>query len=56
LFSLGYKSVKAGAFIENKASLRVIQKCNMQKLDGYEEIVYRDEKHLCENYVKLCKK
>jgi RimJ/RimL family protein N-acetyltransferase len=56
LFSLGYKSVKAGAFIENKASLRVIQKCNMQKLDGYEEIVYRDEKHLCENYVKFCKK
>ena len=55
LFSLGYKCVKAGAFIENKASLRVIQKCNMQRLDGYEEIVYKDKKYLCENYVKFSK-
>ena len=41
LFSLGYSVVKTGAFEENAASIRVMEKCGMTRLDGTDEIEYR---------------
>ena len=45
LFTLGYKKVKAGFFIDNITSKKVMEKCNMKKIDFEEDITYRDEAH-----------
>ena len=37
----GFATVTAGAFVENAASLRVMQKCGMVKMDFEEDIEYR---------------
>ena len=50
LFARGYREVTAGAFEENKASIRVMQKCGMQLLDKTEEIDYRGKTHHCVFY------
>ena len=50
LFTLGYKKVKAGFFIDNIASKKVMEKCNMKKIDFEEDITYRDEAHHCIYY------
>ena len=46
----GFATVVAGAFEENIASLRVMQKCGMVRLAKVDEIEYRGEKHICIYY------
>ena len=50
LFSRGFETVLAGAFAENPASLRVMEKCGMTKQDYTEEIEYRGATHTCIYY------
>ena len=47
LFRLGYRQVICGAFEENPASLRVMEKAGMRKLDKVDEIEYRGRIHQC---------
>lgn len=47
LFRLGYRQVFCGAFEENPASLRVMEKAGMQQLDKSDEIEYRGKTHHC---------
>ena len=47
LFSRGYTEVTAGAFEENPASLRVMQKSGMHLIEKTEEIDYRGKIHHC---------
>ena len=47
LFSRGFDEVTAGAFEENTASIRVMQKCGMSRLDKTDEIDYRGKTHKC---------
>lgn len=42
---LGYKSVVTGAFEENGASMRVMEKCGMKRIDVTEEYDYRGMTH-----------
>ncbi len=42
--------IKAGAFIENTASIRVMEKCGMTKTDENESIEYRGKIHQCVYY------
>ena len=46
----GFATVTAGAFEKNTASLRVMQKCGMTRLDKTDEIEYHGEKHICIYY------
>lgn len=50
LFHIGYSSVVAGAFAQNTASLRVMQKCGMQLQELTEDIAYRGKTHKCIYY------
>ena len=50
LFKKGFKEVKCGAFEGNPASLRVMQKCQMELLDYTDEIEYRGKTHKCIYY------
>ena len=50
LFDQGFETVLAGAFAENPASLRVMEKCGMTKQDYTEEIEYRGMNHTCIYY------
>ena len=54
LFCLGYDQVICGAFTENPASIRVMEKCGMVQLPQTEVIPYRGTDHLCV-YYGLCK-
>ena len=47
LFSAGYRIVKAGAFAENAASIRVMEKCGMVRTGESEPIEYRGRTHTC---------
>ena len=47
VFSMGFDTVRAGAFVENKASLRVMEKCGMIPTGETEEIDYRGRRYLC---------
>ena len=47
LFAMGYQVVKAGAFEENPASMRVMTKCGMKATGETELIDYRGERHNC---------
>ncbi|MBR6029533.1 MAG: GNAT family N-acetyltransferase [Clostridia bacterium] len=47
LFAAGFDTVRAGAFEENPASLRVMEKCGMQPTGETEEIAYRGRTHRC---------
>ena len=47
LFKLGYKKVIAGYFEENIASLKVMLKSKMAKIDKEEVIEYKGIKHKC---------
>lgn len=47
LFSLGYTEVVAGAFEDNIASIRVMEKARMDKLDKTERIEYHGKIHRC---------
>lgn len=50
LFRKGYQCVIAGAFAENKASIRVMEKAGMELLQKTEEIEYRNQTHHCIYY------
>lgn len=50
LFRLGYREVICGAFGENPASLRVMEKAGLQRLDKTDEIEYRGRVHRCVYY------
>lgn len=47
LFACGFAAVRAGAFEENPASLRVMEKCGMTPLELTEDIEYRGRTHRC---------
>lgn len=51
LYRLGYEEVIAGAFAENTASIRVMEKAGMQQLEKTDEIEYRGKLHHCVYYV-----
>ena len=50
LFSLGYEEVVCGAFEENPASLRVMEKAGMTLLEKTDELEYRGKVHRCIYY------
>lgn len=52
LFALGYETVRTGAFEENLASMRVMEKAGMTRCDDTEIIEYRGKKHLCIYYAR----
>lgn len=52
LFKGGFSEIITGAFEENSASIRVMEKCDMQKLDQTDEIEYRGVTHTCVYYSK----
>jgi len=47
LFRLGYGAVKTGAFQENAASIRVMEKCEMVRLPQVTPLTYRGITHNC---------
>ncbi|MBR2048819.1 MAG: GNAT family N-acetyltransferase [Oscillospiraceae bacterium] len=49
-FTQGFREVLAGAFEENTASIRVMIKSGMEKLDRRDEIEYRGRIHRCVYY------
>ena len=53
LFAKGFREVVCGAFEENTASLRVMEKAGMEKLDITESIEYRGKVHNCVYYSKI---
>lgn len=50
LFGCGFDTVLAGAFSENPASIRVMEKCGMTKQPQTEQIEYRGSIHHCVYY------
>ena len=50
LFEMGFAEVLTGAFEENIASQRVMQKSGMTLLDMQDEIEYRGKVHKCVYY------
>ena len=50
LFQKGYQEVTAGAFEENPASMRVMEKCGMTRLKKNDYIDYRGKSHRCIYY------
>lgn len=53
LRKMGFRKVTAGYFSENTASLRVMEKCGMQKTAITEEEDYRGQRHIC-RYCEIC--
>ena len=50
LFSKGYEEVICGAFEGNDASMRVMEKCGMVRLDHTDTVEYRGKTHNCIYY------
>lgn len=50
LFHMGYREVKAVAFVDNQASLRVMEKCGMSQTGETSRIIYHGKEHLCVHY------
>ena len=50
LFAAGFSVVRTGAFEENAASMRVMEKCGMTKQNYTDEIEYRGVTHTCIYY------
>ena len=48
--SEGFATVRTGAFSENPASMRVMEKCGMQRIELTEKIEYRGQNHHCIYY------
>lgn len=46
-FAAGFAAVRAGAFAENEASLRVMEKCGMKPIPYEETVTYRGAEHRC---------
>ena len=53
LREIGFRKVTAGYFSENTASLRVMEKCGMQKTAITDEEDYRGKRHICK-YCEIC--
>lgn len=53
LREMGFRKVTAGYFAENTASLRVMEKCGMQKTAVTDEEEYRGKHHVC-RYCEIC--
>ena len=54
LFEKGYQEVMAGAFVENKASIHVMEKCKMKRIDKEEDIYCQKQWKHCV-YYSICK-
>lgn len=52
LFSLDYREIVTGAFSTNAASIRVMEKCGMTRLEKTDEIEYRGMTYTCVYYKK----
>ena len=52
VFAMGYPEAITGAFSTNAASIRVMEKCGMEKLERTDEIEYRGVTHTCVYYRK----
>ena len=52
VFAKGYHTVITGAFEENKASIRVMQKNGMELMEKVDIIPYRGKEHRCVYYCK----
>jgi RimJ/RimL family protein N-acetyltransferase len=50
LFEKGFSEIICGAFEENKASIRVMQKSGMKPMPKTEVIEYRGKEHNCVYY------
>ena len=50
LAARGFTTVKAGAFTENPASIRVMQKCGLKATGETETVSYRGREHSCVYY------
>ena len=50
LLDIGYNTVKTGAFVENKASIRVMEKAGMTKIDYEDQVSYNGQMHTCVYY------
>ena len=53
LREMGFRKITAGYFSENTASLRVMEKCGMQKTTITDEEDYRGTRHICK-YCEIC--
>jgi RimJ/RimL family protein N-acetyltransferase len=53
-FDHGFREVLTGAFEENLASIRIMMKNGMQKLDRQDWIAYRGKTHMCV-YYSICR-
>lgn len=51
LIEKGFVEVKAGAFVENPASTRIMEKAGMTRIDFSDEVEYRGKVHKCIYYV-----
>lgn len=47
LFQKGFREIICGAFEENPASLRVMEKAGMQRIEKNDDIEYRGKLHRC---------
>jgi len=52
LFARGFREIITGAFSENIASMRVMEKAGMQKMEKTDIIAYRGTTHVCLYYHK----
>ena len=52
LFEIGFACVRTGAFEENGASIRVMEKSGMTRIDQVDFIEYRGKNHRCVYYEK----
>ena len=50
LFRMGYEEVVCGAFLQNPASIRVMEKAGMTKSNKVDLIKYRGKTHTCVYY------
>ena len=55
LFHLGFQAVITGAFRQNAASIRVMEKNGMTRIEKTEPIDYRGKTHICVYYTKVQK-
>ncbi len=49
-FARGFREVVAGAFAENAASLRIMEKSGMERLPKEDTVTYRGKEHRCVYY------
>ena len=50
LLRLGFTEIITGAFAENRASIRIMEKCGMQPMDKRDTVAYRGRQYECVYY------